>query len=206
MLVIPALLAVTAIVLAKEESMATLDVKIDGIKNGGPIPERFASCAQGGKEGGNISPPVSWSEGPGGTESYALIVVDKDVPSDFGRANKKGETIPAGLPRRDFYHWVRIDIPPNTTSLPENLDGEGYGISGRNDMKGKESGNGYDGPCPPWNDERLHHYHFKVYALNVPSLNLRDFDGRQAEEAMRGHILAQGEIVGTYTTNPDMRQ
>ena len=67
-------------------------------------------------------------------------------------------------------------------------------------MKGIHGG--YDGPCPPWNDERMHHYHFIVYALNVPTLGLTGaVDGKKAQAAMEGHILAQGEVVGTYTNN-----
>ena len=66
---------------------------------------------------------------------------------------------------------------------------------------------GYDGPCPPFNDLRLHRYHFIVYALGVNTLNLpKGFTGEQAEKAIAGHILAHGEVVATYTTNPQVRQ
>jgi len=62
---------------------------------------------------------------------------------------------------------------------------------------------GYDGPCPPWNDDNLHHYHFTVYALSVSSLNLpKDFDAPTAMEAMKGKILAQGQELGLFTQNP----
>jgi Raf kinase inhibitor-like YbhB/YbcL family protein len=72
------------------------------------------------------------------------------------------------------------------------------------DMAGQYGG--YDGPCPPWNDERAHRYTFKVYALDVPSLNLSGaFTGPEAEAAMQGHVLAEGEAVGLYTLNPDLR-
>ncbi|SVE20694.1 uncharacterized protein METZ01_LOCUS473548 [marine metagenome] len=66
---------------------------------------------------------------------------------------------------------------------------------------------GYDGPCPPWNDELLHHYEFQVYALDVESLGLDDngdFRGPDVMAAMQGHILAKGKIVGTYTQNPNV--
>ena len=60
-----------------------------------------------------------------------------------------------------------------------------------------------NGRCPPWNDERLHHYHFRVYALDVDSLAVSgDFDGRAVEAAMAGHILDWAELTGTYTLNP----
>ena len=68
-------------------------------------------------------------------------------------------------------------------------------------MKGQYYG--YDGPCPPWNDEVVHHYHFTVYALGVSSLGLpADFDAAAAMDAMKGKILAQGELLGLYTQNP----
>ena len=71
-------------------------------------------------------------------------------------------------------------------------------------MKGDYGG--YDGPGPPWNDERIHHYHFTVFALDVPSLGLEGrFGGPEARAAMEGHVLAMGEWVGTYALNPSLR-
>jgi phosphatidylethanolamine-binding protein (PEBP) family uncharacterized protein len=65
---------------------------------------------------------------------------------------------------------------------------------------------GYDGPCPPWNDEIIHHYHFAVFALDIPSLGLSGtFGGPEVLAAMKGHVLAEGEWIGTYTLNPAMR-
>jgi phosphatidylethanolamine-binding protein (PEBP) family uncharacterized protein len=62
----------------------------------------------------------------------------------------------------------------------------------------------YDGPFPPWNDERLHHYHFTVHALDVPSVGLEgEFKLDDARRAMEGHILDQGELVATYTLHAD---
>lgn len=64
---------------------------------------------------------------------------------------------------------------------------------------------GYDGPRPPWNDERIHHYHFRVYALDVPTLGLRgEFGGAEAMDTLEGHVLDWSEVVGTYTLNPDL--
>ena len=71
-------------------------------------------------------------------------------------------------------------------------------------MKGDYGG--YDGPCPPWNDELVHHYHFTVYALDVPSLRLEGaFNGPAALRALHSHILAKGSWMGTYTLNPELR-
>lgn len=65
---------------------------------------------------------------------------------------------------------------------------------------------GYDGPCPPWNDEIIHHYHFTVYALDVPSLGLTGrFGGAEALAQIGKHVLARGEWLGTYTLNPALR-
>ncbi len=85
------------------------------------------------------------------------------------------------------------------------------GVRGLNDYTKATAANdamkgqyfGYDGPCPPWNDEIVHHYHFTVYALNVKTLNLaKDFDGPAAMDAIKGKVLAQGEELGLYTQNP----
>lgn len=193
---------------AAQDSASQLTVKLGGIENGKPINEKFAYCVADGKgatkDGGNISPALNWSGAPEGTRSYAVIVVDRDVPANFDPANKKGKTIEADAPRRDFYHWVQVNIPATVTSLAENTNS--VGIGGSNDFgAGSKGKNGYDGPCPPWNDERLHHYHFIVYALDIPSLGLTPpFTAKQAQDAMNGHILAQGEAVGTYTTNQKM--
>ena len=77
-------------------------------------------------------------------------------------------------------------------------------FAGDEQMRGEYGG--YDGPCPPWNDEIIHHYYFTVFALDVSSLELSgSFGGPDVLAAMRGHILAEGRWVGTYTLNPDLR-
>ena len=200
----------------------TFTVSMDGVANGQRIPEHYAYCipnAKGGTMNGlNISPGISWNTPPAGTRSLVLIMKDPDVPATFDKANVPGEVIAQKAPRQDFYHWVVIDIPPTVTGILEGKDSRGiteggkkfghldYGIVGQNDyVKMNPSGpnGGYDGPCPPWNDERMHNYHFTVYALDIPSLKIPDpVNGRQAEIAMRGHILAQSEVVGTFTNFP----
>jgi len=129
----------------------------------------------------------------------------------------------AAIKRHDFYHWVLADIPANIRSLKEGADSSARvvhgkpatpaaaGVRGLNDytkvtasneaMKGQYFG--YDGPCPPWNDEIVHHYHFTVYALRVKSLDLpKDFDGPALLAAIKGKVLAKGETLGLYTQNP----
>ena len=206
-----------------------LTVKMDDWNDGDRIPGRFAFCVPA-KEGHvnmgeNLSPGISWSGAPEGTKSYAVICHDYDVPSAADDVNQEDRTIPASLPRIDFYHWVLVDISASITALAEGADGSGIvaggkepgptdtGIRGLNnftewfandaDMAG--SYGGYDGPCPPWNDEIMHHYVFTVYALDVETLGLSGkFGGSEALQAMDGHILAQGQCVGEYTLNADL--
>ena len=204
-----------------------LKVTIDAWENGAAMPERFAFCVPADQGhvslGANLSPPIAWSEAPPGTASFAIVCHDPDVPSVPHDVNKEGATIPAALPRIDFYHWVLVDIPAGAVELAEGADSEGvtargkkpgatdHGVRGVNtytdwfatdaDMQGEYGG--YDGPCPPWNDARLHHYHFTIYAVDVPSLGLTGiFGGADALAAMEGHVLAKGVWVGTYSLNP----
>jgi Raf kinase inhibitor-like YbhB/YbcL family protein len=212
-----------------DAAVRKLTVHVDSVRNGGPIPQDYAFCvpsAQGHSTNGpNKNPEIRWSRGPRGTQSYAIVVVDVDVPSVFDDANKEGKTIPAKMKRINFYHRLLVDIPATRTSLAEGADSSGItpkgkaagatanGIRGVNDYTAAFTGDaqmagiygGYDGPCPPWNDKRLHHYHFRVYALDVPSLALTEnFGPKEAEAAIRMHMLARGELVGTFTQNPDL--
>lgn len=207
-----------------------LTVQIEGWKDGAAIPEEFAFGipAEDGPMtfGANRSPAISWSGVPTGTQSFAIICHDPDVPSKADDVNKEGVMVSADLPRVDFYHWVLVDISPSTMGLPAGADSNEVTIKGKpdgptpNGIRGINSytdflaGNedmagdygGYDGPCPPWNDELLHHYIFTVYALDVPSLGVpARFGGKDALAAMEGHILAKGQWTGTYTLNPTLR-
>lgn len=202
---------------------APLEVKVQGIpKNNDPIPVEQAYCkpSPDGKEakGTNRRPSISWSKGPEGTKSYAIIMVDPDVPTDFTDAKKDGKTLPADMKRQDFYHFVQVDIPATAEGFPNGY-GNDYpdaqprflGRPGSNTYAkfytDKPEGEyvGYDGSCPPWNDERVHHYHYKVMALDVSKLDLPEkFTPEEAVKAMDGHILAEGELVGTYTLNPKL--
>ena len=135
---------------------------------GGTIPAKF-TC-----EGADVSPELRWSDAPGGTRSYALIVDDPDAPVGT------------------FTHWVLFDIPADRASLAE---GTGVvGVTGKNDF-GRA---GYGGPCPP-RGHGPHRYFFTLYALDVASLKLKaGADRRQVEAALRGHTLAQAQYLGHY--------
>ena len=202
-------------------------VQIDAWAPGAPIPARFAFGQPGADGpfdfGGNFSPAIQWSSAPEGTRSFALVCHDPDVPSSGEDVNQEGKTVPAALPRVDFFHWVLVDIPAGTSAIPEGAASEGitargkalgateHGLTGKNDYTGWFAGDAdmggvygsYDGPCPPWNDSIVHHYHFTVYALDVETLGLSgEFGGDDVRQAIEGHVLAQAEHVGTYSMNP----
>jgi hypothetical protein len=209
---------------------ASLKVTIDAWPSGQAIPGNHAFCVPA-EEGHvalapNRSPAIRWSGAPEGTRSFAIVCHDPDVPSRPDDVNQEGREVPADLPRVDFFHWVLVDIAPEVSELAEAADSDGvtargkepgptpYGLRGINNYTDWFSGDadmegdygGYDGPCPPWNDSIIHHYHFAVYALDVPSLGLEGrFGGPKALKAMEGHVLAKGEWVGTYTLNPRLR-
>lgn len=214
---------------AEAEAPKALAVTASGFKDGGMIPDDYAFCVAAkeghSRDGANKNPAIKWSKGPSGTQSYAIIMVDTDVPSVFDDADKEGKTIPAGMKRINFYHMVLVDIPATRTELAEGADSNGItakgkppgaspnGVRGINDYSAAFAGDpkmegsygGYDGPCPPWNDQRLHHYHFIVYAMDVPSLGLSGrFGPKDAEAAIAKHTLAKGEVIGVYTQNPDL--
>ena len=171
----------------------------------------------------NNNPHLSWSDLPEGTESLVLLCVDPDVPSIGDDVNVEGKSIHVDLPRVDFYHWVMVDIAPSLSEIdrgscadtviacgkqsPSGPTGTRQGLNDYTSfMAGSEmAGNyfGYDGPCPPWNDERLHHYHFNLYALDIQMLDLpMGFDGRDVAAAIEGHVLGSASLSGTYTLNP----
>ncbi len=209
---------------------AKLEVTINDWNDGDVIPDKHAFCIPAEENhvtlGENISPAISWSGAPDGTASYAIVCHDPDVPQDLSTLNNEESSIPVDAPRFTLYHWVLADIPGSITSLGEGAESQGiqpggkdagktdHGVRGLNgytewfaaDEKMKGNYGGYDGPCPPWNDDKLHHYHFTVYALDIINLDLGDnFKGPELESAMQGHILAKGEYVGTYSLNPKLR-
>lgn len=173
----------------------------------------------------NLSPHLVWSGVPPQTGSFAVICVDPDVPSEADDVNTEGKTLPADMPRVDFFHWVMVDVPPGVRELATGECSDGVVEGGKKNPPGPKGARqglnnytqfmqgsqlegryfGYDGPCPPWNDTRVHRYHFTIYALDVEKLDLaEDFDGPAALKAMEGHVLDQATITGTYTLNPEV--
>ncbi|MBS1187090.1 MAG: YbhB/YbcL family Raf kinase inhibitor-like protein [Burkholderiaceae bacterium] len=200
----------------------------DSFADNGKIPGKYAFCvidpATRVTLSDNRNPHLAWSDIPAGTQSFALICHDVDVPSKGDDVNQEGRMIPSDLPRVDFFHWTLIDLPPTLTSITEGEFSSGVTARGKSgpaaargarqgindytpwfagdpEMKGDYFG--YDGPCPPWNDSIIHHYVFTLYALDVPKLALEGtFTGQQVRDAINGHVLAEAKITGSYTLNP----
>jgi hypothetical protein len=151
-----------------------LKILSSGFENNARMPARYSV------DGANVSPPLSWQDPPGGVVSWVLIVDDPDAP------------------RMTFTHWVIYNLPGKIDGLPEGVPAKetlpdlGGARQGINDF-GKI---GYGGPAPPRGP--VHHYHFRLYALDA-NLTLGPRAGKaDVERAMKGHILAQAELVGLY--------
>ena len=201
------------------------------LRNNTPINPRFAFGKHDHHDhmarSDNLSPHLKWSGAPEGTRSFALICMDPDVPSIPDNVNKEGTTLPSEMERVDFCHWAMVEIPTNVTELTTGQCSDGVVPKGKQDPPGPEGSRqglndytqfmagdpdmggkyfGYDGPCPPWNDERMHHYVFTVYALDVEKLDLpTEFTGHDVLEAIEGHVLDKAKLTGTYTINPGLR-
>ena len=143
--------------------------------DGAEIPSRH-TC-----EGADVSPPLSWAAIPPATRSLALIVDDPDAPD------------PAA-PKMTWVHWVLYDLPPAATALPEGVSAGRLPTGTREGLNDWQR-TGYGGPCPPIG---RHRYFFKLYALDKPLGDLRKPTKAQVEAAMKGHVLAHAELVGTY--------
>ena len=210
-----------------------MDLRSESFRPDSPIPEEFAFArpdpAEHAALSQNRNPQLSWSGVPDGCKSMVLICVDPDAPTVPDDVNQEGRVVPAGLPRADFHHWVMVDIPCTCTGIaagecsdgvtpggksapanPPGAPGARQGVSdytgwfaGDPDMKGTYLG--YDGPAPPWNDERVHHYHFKLHALDVDRCPVEgEFTGSDVRKAIDGHVLAEATLTGTYTLNPKL--
>ncbi len=139
---------------------------------GGMIPKKY-TC-----DGSDVSPELTWTGAPAGTQAFALITDDPDAP--------------AGT----WTHWIAWDIPASTTKLPEGVpknEGLADGTrQGKNDFRRI----GYNGPCPP--PGKAHRYFFKLYALGA-RLEVKAGGSRSdLESAMKGHVLGQAEVMGRY--------
>lgn len=201
-------------------------------RNNARIPAEFAFGKPGDAGepcvlSANRNPQLAWSDAPAATKSFALVCIDGDVPSRGDDVNQPGRTVPADLPRVDFAHWLMIDIPVTCASIAAGACSDGVTPRGKRDPEGPAGSRqgrndytgwfasdpgmagdwlGYDGPCPPWNDALLHRYRFRVYALDVARLELpAPFGWKELQAALRGHVLSEAEITGTYSLNPAVK-
>jgi Raf kinase inhibitor-like YbhB/YbcL family protein len=166
------LFVVTLILGGENMSMA---ITSSAFQPGGDIPRQY-TC-----DGGDLSPPLQWSGLPAGTKGLALIVDDPDAPDPKA-------------PKMTWVHWVLYNMPPEATGLAEGIKASGLPkgtLEGANDW----GRTGYGGPCPPIG---RHRYFFKLYALDVALPDLGRPSKAALEKAMKGHILGQAQLVGTY--------
>jgi Raf kinase inhibitor-like YbhB/YbcL family protein len=157
--------------LVRGQAAHPMQIRSSSFTNGGVIPQGD-TC-----DGAGLSPGLQWSAPPSGTKTLALVMHDPDA-------------------LMDFTHWIAFNIPPAVQSLPEGASqhsglpqGTAEGTNGFGNV-------GYGGPCPPGG--KLHHYIFKIYALDLRLELPTGADRKQIDAAMSGHILAEGEVVGVY--------
>lgn len=144
-----------------------------------PIPKRHTG------EGEDVSPPLAWGDLPAGTRELALICDDPDAPTP-----------------QPWVHWLLYKIPPTVTELPEDVAPGSRVASPAAMLQGRNSWSsgrtiGYRGPLPPPR-HGVHHYHFKLYALDALLDVKPSLDKSTLLDALRGHILAEAELIGTY--------
>jgi Raf kinase inhibitor-like YbhB/YbcL family protein len=160
---------------AEEGKAMTLNLTSTAFAHEGEIP-RIHTC-----QGQDVSPPLAWSGVPANTKSLVLIVDDPDAPD------------PAA-PKMTWVHWVLYDIPPSATGLPQGVSPDELPagtLQGVSDFKRT----GYGGPCPPIG---RHRYFHKLYALDVVLPNLKKPHKPDVEKAMKGHVIGQAVLIGTY--------
>ncbi len=149
-----------------------LQISSTAFSAGETIPKKF-TC-----DGPDVSPQLKWNDPPANAQSLALIMDDPDAP--------------AGT----WVHWVLYDLPANTRELPEGIAKQEQLPSGARQGRNDFGRIGYGGPCPP--PGKPHRYFFKLYARDA-KLGLKARATKaDLERAMKGHILAQGELIGKY--------
>ena len=148
-----------------------IQVQSSAFKEGEMIPKKY-TC-----DSADVSPPLSWDAVPEGAQSLALISDDPDAPMGT------------------WVHWVLYDLPPLTRELPENIPPQKILKNGSKQGTNDFRKIGYGGPCPPGG---THRYYFKLYALDKELGLEPGMTKTQLLEAMEGHILAQGQLMGKY--------
>lgn len=173
-LLVASILAAGTLFLANSGSAMALMLTSSAFAPGGKIPSQY-TC-----EGDDLSPPLAFAGVPDGTKTLALIVDDPDAPDPKA-------------PKRVWVHWVVYNLAPDSKGLPEDASRTGLptgAVTGVNDWKKSN----YGGPCPPIG---RHRYFHKLYALDL-TLPAKPLTKSELEAAMKGHVLAQAELIGTY--------
>lgn len=192
-------------------------ITVDGLEAGRAIAAPQALCvptADGKSEPipDVTRPTIRWNGAPKGTKSFAVFMMDPDVPADFTDAGKEGKIIAENAKRQDFFHWGVVDIAADVTTiqgglaklplasgceLPNDLGAAGY----------VPTPGQYGGPCPPWNDARIHHYHFIVLALSDNVTVAKDETAKAVFTRLidSPSVLGKAAVVGTYTLNQTLR-
>ena len=170
-----ALLTILTFPPAAENQMTgarSMELRSSAFQSGADIPRKY-TC-----DGTDLSPPLRWENAPSSTKSFALIADDPDAPVGT------------------WVHWVVYDLPARSSELQEGMPAtetfSGGAKQGVNDFRKV----GYGGPCPP--PGLAHRYFFKLYALDVESLLKPRATKQQLFDAMKGHILAEAQLMGRY--------
>ena len=162
----------------KDDQVETLTVKSSDFVSGGRMPDKHAY------QKGNVSPQLTWDNVPDEAKSIAVVCDDPDAFS---------------VAKKVWVHWVMFNLPADTRELaPDVAKDKELANGARQGVNDFEGAIGFDGPWPP-EKHGDHHYHFKVYALDVMLDLPAGATKQQLEKAMQGHILAQGELVGVYS-------
>ncbi|QEO24957.1 YbhB/YbcL family Raf kinase inhibitor-like protein [Xanthomonas translucens] len=200
-------------------------LRSDSIQPGQPI---AATYAMGQADGfaANRNPHLAWDDVPAGTAAFALLCLDPDVPTVAAMVGRDDVQIPVEQPRTNFVHWAAVEIPADLREIAEGSASDGVVAKGKRQPPGLPGARqglnsytewfagdaqmggdyyGYDGPYPPANDLRLHRYFFRLFALDVATLDLQArFTAADALRAMQGHVLAEASFHGTYSLNPKL--
>ncbi|WP_369935691.1 YbhB/YbcL family Raf kinase inhibitor-like protein [Xanthomonas tesorieronis] len=200
-------------------------LRSDSIQPGQPI---AATYAMGQAEGfaANRNPHLAWDEVPAGTAAFALLCIDPDVPTVAEMVGRDDVQIPVEQPRTNFVHWAAVEIPAELREIAEGSASDGVVAKGKRQPPGLPGARqglnsytdwfagdaqmggdyyGYDGPYPPANDLRVHRYFFRLFALDVATLDLpARFTAADALRAMQGHVLGEASLYGTYSLNPKL--
>jgi len=151
----------------------SFQLKSSAVSSGGRIPERFTG------DGANLSPPLAWSDPPPGTRSFALFVEDTDAPGG------------------SFWHWGICNIAPGERQLPEGAGGAAH-RAGFETAANDFGEHAYGGPHPP-RGHGVHHYHFRLLALDVERLELPPAaSAKVLWRSAQSHLLGQAELVASY--------